>query len=157
VLDYLLKLTDLTWSEFWLTGLNEDHIKLIQSSSKDKAGQLFHAKSKNINVFKFGEGLPGIVWQQKKATHWNNIHKKEEFIRNKAAKAAGIKSTYGIPIIHNNKAIGAILFGSKKQASDFANLKVLFKKYFSKMACLKFSRHFQNTKPTKASKKVKLI
>ncbi len=121
ILKYLVDIGELQLGEVWLQGRENDHVKLIESYpvKLEASGQ--------IQEFKSGMGLPGTTWKQKKTIIWDEIQLKKNFVRLNAAKKAGIKSVIGVPLCHEKKIYGILLFGSKKPVSELDDMVHLFR------------------------------
>src|SRR3954470_21434514 len=69
----------------------------------------FRAASEKYQ-FRSGVGLPGRVWQTKTAAWIEDVRDDENFPRAEAAKALGLKSAVGIPILSGDEVIAVIEF-----------------------------------------------
>lgn len=118
VLTYLTNYGKFATAELWLKSAHDTHLNLVASHAKHKKGELFYTLSKDLTQFEKGSGLPGVVWQDQKIRLWNNIDSKTSFIRNKAAKNAGLKSAFGVPLFHNEEITGVLLLSSEKDGSE---------------------------------------
>lgn len=118
VLDYLLKFSGFDTAEVWLSRVDDKNLLLFKVHQKNKTSKIFYRASKEVNEFNRGEGLPGTIWQQNSIQVLDNIDTNKNFNRRRAAKLAGLKSAAGIPLIHNQKTIGVLVFGSKHQANQ---------------------------------------
>ncbi len=127
VLNYLVDFGKFKCAEIWLTGTDQKQLNLISTHHIDKAGQEFYDESKTIKKLPIGKGLPGKVWQQKSIEIWDNIDKTTKFIRNKAAKEAGLKSAIGIPLLHNENLVGVLVLFSRKPAESLKENTPFFK------------------------------
>jgi PAS domain S-box-containing protein len=96
-------------AEVWLTSYDEKFIHL--AAALDQGIAPFYDMDEQILTFKSGEGLPGITLKSGKAQFWKNIDERKSFIRRRAAKKAGFKTAYGIPVRHDNEVMGVLLLG----------------------------------------------
>lgn len=109
---YLAEFGDFSLAEIWLPTTDHDEVYLIASHSSDTAGSEFYASSRGIRTFKKGEGLPGSVWSTGEPALWGKIDCKEEFVRNRAAKKAGIRDAFAMPLRDGGEVNGILLVGS---------------------------------------------
>lgn len=100
--------------EIWLPAIHQRTLKLTAHAEMDAAAHEFYAHSRNIQEIEFGKGLPGNVWKSKESILWENINVNEIFIRNNAARKAGLKSTLGIPLTHQEKIVGIMVVATKE-------------------------------------------
>lgn len=112
VLRYLVDYGRFETAEIWLKSSSYKHQILTAAYSREKKGQIFYDNSRDIQQFIKGEGLPGTVWESKDIEIWDNIDEKTSFIRRHAAKKAGIKSGFGIPLFHKEEFTGVLLLSS---------------------------------------------
>lgn len=113
-------------AEIWLVSNNKNYLNLLSTYSKNTAGQIFYNKSSNFKKVKYGEGIPGIIWQNQRTEVWGVSQIEKDFIRKDAAKKTNLKSVIGVPLSHNNKFVGVLLLGSQKiKEQELTNLKTL--------------------------------
>ncbi len=112
VLAYLSKFGGFETGEIWLKNYDSTVLNLMSIYQTSKQGKTYFKQSKSIRQFKMGEGLPGTVWKNPKRHIWTDIDTKTEFLRRDAAKIAGLKSAFAIPLRHNEECIGVLMFGS---------------------------------------------
>lgn len=127
VLKHLVQFGNIFLAEAWL--LDEDKKKLILMAkyANGNDAELFYKESSEINTFDCGQGLPGRVWELQKSIIWDDLDKKDLFLRNKAAKKAGLKSGLGIPIFHNEAIVGVMVFCSRHSEKSLSSYEFLFK------------------------------
>lgn len=116
-LEIIIEQDELDLAEVWL--LNHDKSLIQQIAQKVSFSKLnkFVEASKEQNVFKDNEGLPGIVWHKKQAVIIEDVSKDSCFIRKKEALACGLTTLIGIPLTYNEKIIGVLLVASTKPYS----------------------------------------
>lgn len=102
-----------SFCEIWLPAIHQKTMKLSAHYEKDTAAKDFYAHPESIREMPFGKGLPGTVWKNKESIIWEDIGVKEIFLRNSAAKKAGLKSVLGIPFTHQEKIVGIMVVGTK--------------------------------------------
>lgn len=128
ILKHLVENIDLTIGEIWLPNRKQTELILASSFSNGELGDHFYKKTKSINTFKTGEGLPGTVWNCKELKLWDNIGKNKKFIRRKAAAAIGMNGAFAMPLIHSNEVVGILLVASEKAEMKLNQFIGLFKK-----------------------------
>ena len=77
----------------------------------------FRAVSEEIR-FEPGVGLPGRVWKSKQPAWIEDVTKDPNFPRTTAAKAAGLKTAVGIPILSGDEVIAVIEFFLRESRSE---------------------------------------
>jgi PAS domain S-box-containing protein len=112
VCKYLASFGDYQTAELWLTSADESHIKLIAISVESPELEPFAEASRQIGQLKKGEGLPGIVWHDNAIQVWDNIDSGGAFVRHNVARQVGLRAAFGLPLQHNNKVVGILVFCS---------------------------------------------
>lgn len=123
VLNHFSKLSDFHISEVWLTNPEQTKISLITSFSVNFNSKLFYESYDKELSFSKGQGLPGIVWEQKSIVTWLDVPNNENIVRKEASKIAKIKTLFGLPAIYNNEVVAVFIFGSKQDQINLKNLK----------------------------------
>ncbi|MFZ6051219.1 PAS domain S-box protein [Halocola ammonii] len=126
VLKHLVNFGSFSLAEIWEMNEDRTHLDFLTSYTGDTQIKGFYRDSANIKKFEKGEGLPGTVWQEMRETLWEEIDKKEIFIRREAARVAGLKEVLGVPLFRNEKLVGVIVFGSKQKENELSFFKSLF-------------------------------
>lgn len=103
---------DFSFCEIWLPAIHQKALKLSARIEMDAGANEFYAHTKSIEEIRFGIGLPGEVWKSKESIIWEDIDINELFVRNIAAKKAGMKSALGIPLTHQEKIVGVLVVGT---------------------------------------------
>ncbi|AEI47414.1 PAS domain S-box protein [Runella slithyformis] len=127
VLEHLAAFAGFNLAEAWLISSDQKQINLIATYSKDEAARKFYKESENIKSFPFGNGLPGTVWKNHKVELWGQLHSKDDFIRKTAAEISGTTAVMGIPLTHNEKVLGVLVFGTCQPAAQLTYFEELFK------------------------------
>jgi PAS domain S-box-containing protein len=133
ILRHLAGFGNFIMTEAWLIAEDKNKINLVAKFPKSTEMETFYNESSDIKSFKKGTGLPGIVWESQAIQFWRDLDKNKQFLRHKAAKNAGLKTAYGIPLKHNNEVIGVLVLGlgsDIKQENIFTNLFESFSKNF---------------------------
>jgi PAS domain S-box-containing protein len=113
VLDAILELNmDFKLGEIWLVDPKKTKINLTAKKVNLKNGHSFYANTKNHSHVKFGEGIPGKVWEDKSTFWLEDIYSSEVFLRRNEANLIGLLSVGGIPLINKDQVIGVLLLGS---------------------------------------------
>lgn len=101
-------------AELWLVEPTKKSIDLVAKASDMPLSDQFFEKSLEHNTFKYGEGMPGSVWKNKKRQIWNDVQSNVAFVRRNAAQIIDLNTVKGIPLICNNDVIGTLMLGSSK-------------------------------------------
>lgn len=117
---------DFQMGEVWLISRDKRYLSLTTTYPKSEFTSAFYNRSKEINQFNIGNGLPGTSWKNKRIEIWDDLDKKENFIRQKAAKDAGLKSAIGIPMIDHEEVLGVILLGSNQNVENLSQKEQYF-------------------------------
>ncbi|WP_170073264.1 PAS domain S-box protein [Mongoliibacter ruber] len=116
-LDQLCQLTldfgEYSFCEVWLPNMHQNALKLYAKQYSDSSARRFYQEASEVNAFDYGEGLPGLVWKKMIPILLENAGQEELFIRNNAAKKAGLNTVFGFPLIHQNEKVGMMIVGAK--------------------------------------------
>lgn len=126
VLEQLTDFGNLTLAEVWLISEDKKRISLSGKFFRTDNAQVFYDESREIKSFANGEGLPGVTWATKTRQRWEDIDENEDFIRNSAAKKAGLKTAYGLPLYSGNGIIGVLVLGLSKEEHPESMYTALF-------------------------------
>ena len=112
VLAYLNEFGHFSASELWLSHQNSH--RLVAHHTREPHGRRFYEISGDEISFPHGTGLPGHVARNDDVTVWDNLGTNQWFLRNEAAREAGLKCGTGIPL---NAAglTGALVFLDHKR------------------------------------------
>lgn len=116
VLKLLVQYGDFSLAEAWLISKDKKRLNLIGTYPNDEAAEQFYQDTSVYRSFAEGEGLPGVVWKDKKATLWEDLSGNKAFIRSNAAIKFGLKAALGIPLKHHEEVLGVLVFGTKRAA-----------------------------------------
>jgi PAS domain S-box-containing protein len=112
-LNHLLAFADSHLAELWLVDQQSNQIKL-----KSKAGvlndlEVFYEDIDKTLSFKYGQGLPGLVWKTQRIIQWNQAEIKRKFVRKRAAEQLGLKQVTGVPLFNrHSEFLGMVLLGN---------------------------------------------
>lgn len=111
VLARLVDFGDFSGAEFWLISADKKKINNVARFAKTEKLQDFVNLSE-IKSFAKGEGLVGIAWETNKTQYWyHKDNENEIFKRAGAAKKAGLKRAYALPLVYNEEIIGVLALG----------------------------------------------
>jgi len=113
ILEYLTKYDDFLATELWLLNSCKTNISLKKWATQNNNIKKSYEKTYNFSKFTENQGLPGIIWKEKKHQLWKDDEINDYFIRKDLANEIGIKSLLGVPLFNNNDFIGALIFFSK--------------------------------------------
>lgn len=102
-------------SEIWLPDKQTKTLNKASEVHKSEVGEDFLLDTVNDSSFNENEGLPGEAWNTQEPITWTNLKDKEEFVRSKEAKKAGLKTMTAIPLVFNDEVTAVITAGSKKE------------------------------------------
>ncbi len=119
---------EFSFAEIWLPIVHKHQLKLLSFYERDDTGKNFYQNAKVITELDFGMGLPGKVMEEKKPLLWQVSDPKTAFVRNKAAEIAGIKSIFGLPLIHQNEVVGIMVVGTDENVSKITKNKTILTK-----------------------------
>lgn len=115
ILEYLTKYDDFLASELWLLNSSKTSITLKKWATKNDNIKKSYENAFNFSRFSENQGLPGIIWKEKKHQLWKDDEINDYFIRKDLANEIGVKSILGVPLLNNNNDfIGALLLFSKE-------------------------------------------
>jgi len=125
IIDEVRLLTRWDLGEVWIPDEKEENLYLVKSSFSNVEFEEFCKESSKI-FFKFGEGLPGLIWKSKQHLWMKELHSDERFLRREIAERAGIKSAIGIPVLMQDKLIAVLNFFSvKAQVEDERGIRLV--------------------------------
>ncbi|MCD8518316.1 MAG: PAS domain S-box protein, partial [Flavobacterium sp.] len=103
--------------ELWMPNIENTKLQLIANNVASTNATTFSESTKEIRAFKLGEGLPGTVWSKKNTSIWENINKKDDFVRKEAAEKTAIKNAVAFPLIYYNHVVGVLLMATQKESN----------------------------------------
>lgn len=102
-------------AEVWL--VNTDQTMLhhyAHFSHADEIRQIYESPGATLSFSK-GHGLPGIVWERNEWVIWGDLINRREFVRKELVRYGNINSMMGLPLIDNERTIGALLLASDER------------------------------------------
>ncbi len=127
LLESLVSFGDFRTGEIWLLGSNEKQLNLVANYAQNKSFNHFFNASVDQKVFQIEQGLVGNVLVSNGMVLWEDIQTRKGFLRKEAAKKANLNLAVGIPLTHNDKVIGVIMFCSDKKTLEKDNKTSYFK------------------------------
>jgi PAS domain S-box-containing protein len=128
VCDAFTDFGDYDFAEIWTPNLEHTHIQLLSSCYHSEPAREFDRRSKGLTKLKFGEGLPGLLWESTKPKIVNLSDPTENFVRTRLAFESGITSVFGLPLFFSEKLVGVLIFGTSKNPDHLYRSKNLFQK-----------------------------
>lgn len=124
---YLIEQIGFEFGEVWQVDTNNENINLVSKKAinEDVYNSFYLTKDYSYRFFK-GQGVPGLVWQNQKMLVIENVIDNKLFLRQLAAKNAGINTVFGIPLTYGNHVKGVLLFGSTKPLANKNKYDYLF-------------------------------
>jgi putative methionine-R-sulfoxide reductase with GAF domain len=120
--------TDWQYGEFWIPDPTHQLLELSPAwcidfaleSHQQLAWSQFQMCSRSF-VLRFGEGMPGRVWQSQQAEWIDDVSAETEryFLRDQIARAMAVKAGFGMPIrVHSQTIAVVVFFMSKARSPD---------------------------------------
>ncbi len=116
------------FAEIWTPNWEHTHIQLLSAYYHSDPAREFDRCSAGLHKLRFGEGLPGLLWESTKPKILNLSDPTENFIRTKIAFQAGIKSVFGLPLFFSEKLVGVLIFGTSNDPKHLYRSKNLFQR-----------------------------
>lgn len=128
VLKEILNYTDLDVAEGWITNIDGTTLNRVDTIKRSEKFDAFIQDSEKLKSVKFGEGLPGEVWEKDKVVIWENLPDHPNFFRNTSAGKSGLNTTIAIPVYRADILIGVIILFSTKTLIDIRPIHSFLKK-----------------------------
>lgn len=100
------------FGEIWAQSIDKKQLRAICQYAANKKAQSFFNETANLNALKIEEGIQGKAYKEGTLQLWDKKLMRQNLVRFEAAKKAGISATIGIPLVHNENIVGAMVFGS---------------------------------------------
>ncbi|NKI25826.1 PAS domain S-box protein [Arenibacter sp. 6A1] len=114
VLQLIVSYKNFTIGEIWIPDTDNKQLQLVATYTEKDCGKIFYANSKEVQFFEKGEGLPGKVWEEQRLQKWEDLNKREDFVRRKATENSSLDIAVGIPLTHNQELVGILVVGLEK-------------------------------------------
>ncbi|MBB2147508.1 PAS domain S-box protein [Pedobacter gandavensis] len=112
VLEKLVAYGNFLVAEIWLVGADTKFLSLAAHFALTEMGESFYLNNKGFKIQIEGEGFIRNIWKTRSSQHLLNLEQHENFLRKDAARSAGLKSAYGVPLIDNSGTIlGVMMIG----------------------------------------------
>ena len=146
-LEHVCKTTQWNIGEAWIPTKNADRLEYSNAWYCFDEDQKMFRKKSNHYSFRFGVGLPGRVWKQKKPIWIPSLQNDLTFQRKIEAGRIGLESAVGIPILSEERVICIMVFFIAKPKENEEQ----FVKLFSGIA-VQLGQLFQRKKTEEALK-----
>jgi PAS domain S-box-containing protein len=118
VLKYLTDFDEFSVAEIWLSSHTGKHLNLTSVVYNGSEKQVYAKATRELRLFRPGEGLPGDVWIKQKVQIRDDIQTADKFVRKDAARKAGLNSALGIPLLNSDEVIGILMLSGEKRLSS---------------------------------------
>ncbi|WP_312363317.1 PAS domain S-box protein [Sphingobacterium sp.] len=108
-LQRLVLLPKIRVSEIWLVAPDHSELHLVSKSLQQSKFALFHQQTQELTSCTEEDGLAGRVWKEKKVVIWDDIGANKDFLRAEAARAVGLSTGIGLPIMYGDEFLGCIV------------------------------------------------
>lgn len=118
-LSHICKYADWDYGEVWIPSTDDTMLELHSSCyisgdrtpAEMRALEQFRICSKGL-FFLMDVGLPGRVWLMQRAEWLTNVATESErvFLRHHIAKAFGVKSGFGVPVLGRDRVVAVLVF-----------------------------------------------
>jgi PAS domain S-box-containing protein len=96
-------------TEFWQVAADKKNISRVASYLRSDKLEDFNAETAKYKSIVKGEGLIGTAWATQKIQNWSHRGTTLFIKRFEAAKKAGIKRAYSLPLVYNDEVIGVLV------------------------------------------------
>ncbi|MEC4866733.1 MAG: EAL domain-containing protein, partial [Jaaginema sp. PMC 1078.18] len=110
-LQVVCQATNWLYGEAWIPNEQDTALLLTQSWYEADCGSLrqFNQYSQDFS-FPKGVGLPGQVWLNRKPLWIEDVRGAKKFLRQHLAVTAGLKTSFGVPIIAGDRVMAVLVF-----------------------------------------------
>lgn len=113
-LGHIVELKRFDLLEFWMADRDKKELQLIAKHYAPGVSGQFQPEPGETPSFKKGKGLPGNAWKKEKPLFWRNLDSRKTFVRNKEAKAVGLKTGFAYPVMDGGEVTGVLFLAVKK-------------------------------------------
>lgn len=124
VADLLINQMSFDFVEIWNINTEDYSLNLLAKAAMSSDFEKFYQDFER--QFNIDQGLPGIIWRDKKMHIWDNLQLIPEFHRRKAAEETGLRTMIGIPLMSKGNMVGVVLIGLKRKLADKGLFSYLF-------------------------------
>ncbi len=111
VLEHIVTYGDFSVAEFWLVDVDKQKINLAAQVPPSAILQEAYRSVADQTSYLKGKGLPGKTWESGQVQFWHTDEIHRDYVRLNAAKSAGLKNAYGIPLFYNQEVVGVLEIG----------------------------------------------
>ena len=111
----LREFTGVTLVEVWLPSAFGEYVSLATYELDPKEEIDKYKNYLQIQRMELGDGIVGLIWETGAVHHWGSIGGEKRFARGKEARALGLESAYGQPLMHGDEVIGVIMFINQRE------------------------------------------
>ena len=114
VLESFGNLVDWDFGEVWLEESGHDRLRFVAAWAR--AGfnaRDFEAQSRTMSVSR-RSGIPGLVLERGEAVWITNVQEHPAFVRRDLARAAGLHTSFSVPIVRRKGVVGVLQFFSRE-------------------------------------------
>ncbi|GGD34766.1 PAS domain S-box protein [Flavobacterium orientale] len=130
--------------EIWLPSVDSTSLRLSTKFLADSSTVAFYNHAEDITEVTIGEGLPGMVWKEKKSIVWGDLQKNPNFLRREAAKKAKIRSILGIPLKHQQTIVGVLVVGTPNATNLLTQHQAILSKFESFIGSEIYRKRLEN-------------
>jgi len=120
--------SDLEWDagEFWQCDSSTEQLRCVQNWHRTSLSLAeFEAVTRQRIGIK-GQGITGQIWQSEEPIWLADALQAQNFLRADLAAAAGLRTVFGFPILHNEQVVGVLmLFSCQVQPVDQSLVRML--------------------------------
>ncbi|RZL61991.1 MAG: PAS domain S-box protein, partial [Pedobacter sp.] len=115
VLSTISKCGNFCIAEVWLPDNEHNELALFSYIVADEQIAEFYDSTKSHRKAAKGEGLAGKVWDKDELVSWRLDVESGNIVRLSAAKKAGLRTAFGLPMVDNGVLIGVLILAGREQ------------------------------------------
>ncbi|WP_231491358.1 PAS domain S-box protein [Pedobacter sp. Leaf170] len=115
VLSAISKCGNFCIAEVWLPDNEHNELALYSYIISDEQIAEFYDSTRSHRKAAKGEGLAGRVWNNGELVSWRLDSESGHIARLSAAKKAGLKKAFGLPMVDNGVLIGVLILAGREQ------------------------------------------
>jgi len=126
VLQLVAELTETQVAEVWMVA--RDAPKLFRKAIWIQEESYRPFIESGVYVFKKGEGLPGLVWENHELTILHDVAHHPAFLQSDIVEQVGLQTAFGVPILVNKELVAVLtLFSNNLSIDRFRKIDILQK------------------------------
>ncbi|MBS9523877.1 PAS domain S-box protein [Litoribacter alkaliphilus] len=114
VLKAINEFIQISLSEAWIVSKDNSQICKVASIENDSKGVEFSKRTKQIDRFAKGDGLPGLTWMTGKLENMEDHTTNPNCLRLEEAYVTGLNQGYSVPMLSQGVVFGVLTFLSEK-------------------------------------------